>query len=40
MTPDDDPMPDSVLQDALAVLEPYREQVEPLLRAAEVELDE
>lgn len=31
--PDDDPMPDHVLQDVLALLEPYRAQVEPLLRA-------
>ncbi|MFF4417119.1 hypothetical protein ACFYY8_31750 [Streptosporangium sp. NPDC001559] len=36
-TPDDDPMPDHVLQDALVVLEPHREEVEPLLRAAEAE---
>ncbi|MER7131326.1 hypothetical protein [Streptosporangium saharense] len=34
MSAPDDPMPDHVLQDALTVLEPYREQVEPLLRAA------
>ncbi|MFC3986775.1 hypothetical protein [Streptosporangium jomthongense] len=40
MTPDDDPMPNHVLRDSLTVLEPYREQVEPLLRAAETELDE
>lgn len=33
--PDPDPMPDHVLQDVLALLEPHREQVEPLLRAAD-----
>lgn len=33
--PEIDPMPDCVLRDALALLGPHREQVEPLLRAAD-----
>lgn len=33
-TSDDDPMPDHVLADVLALLEPHREQLEPMLRAA------
>ncbi|MFC3986408.1 hypothetical protein [Streptosporangium jomthongense] len=41
MTPHDDPMPDSVLQNVLAVLEPHRDRLEPLLRAAaEAETDQ
>jgi len=34
-SPDDDPVPDVVLQRTRELLDPYREQLQPILRAAD-----
>jgi len=37
--PDDDPVPDWVLRRTRELLDPHREQLEPILRAAEAAPD-